>query len=300
MASTPTFILVPGHWHTPTHLRPLTTALSDRGLPYKTQQLHTVGRKPPGPRPCYSDDVSVIYTAVTTELLAGRDVCLVLHSYAGVPGAEAVNCLLKDGVVETPDFRRWDFGYAPPEGIPYKPLGSLVKVVFIAAYTIPAGVNIDPKDFVGPSNPGFSIDSHNMTHMASPWHFFFSDLPLSAAKPYVDACAETYYVGPMHLTSERWKKARVSTLICAKDNAIPRSKQEGMWEWLVKREEERDDARMAEEEEDEWGKMVEWIDACHAPWVKKADDVAAFLARGIANAKGKAKVDGGVERSGWA
>ncbi len=164
--SPPTFVLVPGHWHTATHLHPLTTALKNRGLPYATRQLHTVGRKPPGPRPCFSDDVSVIYTAVTTELLQGRDVVLVLHSYAGVPGAEAVNCLIKDGVVDKVGEERPDSGVAVPghttqngdRDVPQSKRGRLLKVIFIAAYVFPAKMIIDPKDFVGPDNPGFSID----------------------------------------------------------------------------------------------------------------------------------------------
>lgn len=164
----PTFLLVPGHWHTPTHLAPLTQALTARNLPTRTLQLHTVGRKPlASPRPTYSDDVSVIYTAVIHEILAGRDVVLVLHSYAGMPGAEAVNCLVKDGVVEGASSGRPDSGVQmmPAANVEdgmtekgVKRMGALVRVVFIAAYIFPAKAPIDPKDFVGPENPGFSID----------------------------------------------------------------------------------------------------------------------------------------------
>lgn len=166
----PTFILVPDHWHTPKHLSPLTTALDSFALPNTALRLHTVGRKPNGsPRPTYSDDVSVIYTAVTQRLLAGKDVVLVLHSYAAMPGAEAVNCLIKDGVVDGVNMARPDSGIAIPErsepaeeGAQSPPekkrMGKLLRVIFIAAYVYPAKTKIDPRSFVGPDNPGFSID----------------------------------------------------------------------------------------------------------------------------------------------
>lgn len=166
----PTFILVPGHWHTPKHLKPLTTALDSLALPNTALQLHTVGQKPKGsPRPSYSDDVSVIYTAVTQRILAGTDVVLVLHSYAGMPGAEAVNCLIKDGVVDGVNIVRPDSGIAMPnqgqqaddsaQSPPEKRrMGRLLRVIFVAAYIFPAKTKIDPRSFVGPDNPGFSID----------------------------------------------------------------------------------------------------------------------------------------------
>jgi hypothetical protein len=158
----PTILLVPGHWHTISHLKPLTTALANLTPPLTTLpvQLHTVGRKPPGaPRPNFSDDVSVIYSAVAKELIGGRDVCLVLHSYAGMPGAEAVNCLVNDGVVDGAGLGGSDENGA--EGSRRR--GKLVRVVFIAAYIFPAKLVIDPKDFVGPDNPGFSIDVRTLS-----------------------------------------------------------------------------------------------------------------------------------------
>lgn len=163
--NTPTFVIFPGHWHTTAHLLPLTKALDARSIPSKTVQLYTVGRKPAiaGVKPPrYSDDVSVIYAGVVQELFEGRDVVLVLHSYAGIPGAEAVNRLIKDGVVEGVSTTRPDSGVQVPEPeedeTPSKPMGSLVRIVFIAAHILPAKFLMDPKDYVGPDNPGFTID----------------------------------------------------------------------------------------------------------------------------------------------
>lgn len=149
--SGPTFVLVPGHWHTLTHLESLTHMLTRQGYRIRGVQLHSVGLKPQ--RPKFSDDVSVVYGAVVQELILNRDVCLVLHSYAGMPGAEAVNRLIIDGALE------------PLEG-----RGRLARVVFIAAYTFPAGFVMDARAMMGPENPGFTIDV---------CHSFSSDLCLT-------------------------------------------------------------------------------------------------------------------------
>lgn len=111
-------------------------AQNHRAIPI---QLHSVGIKTP--RPTFADDVNVIYNAVSTSLSSGQDVCLVVHSAAGMPGAEAINRLIAEGALE------------PKEG-----RGKLRRVVFIAAYVFPAGMVFDAKDFIRPEDPYFSID----------------------------------------------------------------------------------------------------------------------------------------------
>lgn len=242
---TPTFVLIPGHWHTLSHLTPLISTLTSRGHLTTATQLHSVGLKPT--RPTFSDDVCVIYAAVTRTLIAGSDVCLVLHSYAGMPGAEAVNRLISDGALE------------PCEG-----RGRVVKIVFIAAYTFPAGFVMDARAMMGPDNPGFTISPTpssggiEMTHMASPWHYFFNDLPLSAAKPFVDTLGPTYYLGTgPKISSDKWRKAPITALLCKRDNAVPGKKQEQIWK----------------------GMESEWIDAGHSPYVSRPEEVADILVR---------------------
>ena len=138
-ASNPTFVIVPGHWHPLSHLTPLVDALNERGYRARPLQLHSVGAK--STRPTFSDDVCVIYSAVVRELIRGNDVCLVVHSYAGMPGAEAVNKIISDGALEPGDGR-----------------GRLIRTVFIAAYTFPAGFVMDVRAMLGPENPAFEID----------------------------------------------------------------------------------------------------------------------------------------------
>src|ERR1700761_7549840 len=113
-AKSPTYILVPGHWHTVKHLEPLVTALQERAKQAKPVQLHSVGLKETASRPNFADDVSVIYAAAVHELLAGNDVVLVLHSYAGMPGAQAVNRLIIDGALRPRERENGTEGSPPP------------------------------------------------------------------------------------------------------------------------------------------------------------------------------------------
>jgi hypothetical protein len=134
--------------------------------------------------------------------------------------------------------------------------------------------------------------------MSSPWHYFFNDLPLSLAKPYVDACEQTYYVGPMSLHSENWRKARITAIVCTKDNAMPLKRQEGMWGWLEEEEElEGGDtdgdgfwdgygdgslyaAQRSGPKGGEQRRVLERIQACHSPWVSRAKELAGLIGKG--------------------
>lgn len=138
-SSLPTFVLVPGLWHTTVHMQPLVDVLTRQEYPTKTIQLRSVGLKTP--RPTFQDDVQLIYDTVTQELQAGRDVCLVTHSFSGMPGAESLNKLIADGVL------------SPKEGY-----GNLIRAIFIAAFSFPAGFVLDACELLGSEDPGLSID----------------------------------------------------------------------------------------------------------------------------------------------
>lgn len=138
-STNPVFLLVPGHWHTRSHLTPLSEALEKRGYRSRSLQLHSVGEKKT--RPTFSDDVCVIYAAIARELIRGNDVCIVLHGYAGMPGAEAVNHIIKDGGLE-----------------PCTGRGRLIRTVFMAAYAFPAGFVMDVRALLKSESPAFEID----------------------------------------------------------------------------------------------------------------------------------------------
>lgn len=216
----PTILLVPGHWHTIFHAQPLLATLTNRGYSARALQQTSVGLKPP--RPSFATDVSLITSSILAELDEGKDVALIMHSVAGICGAEALNQVLSDIASKN------DSGSTQS-----KPRGRIVHVLLIAAYIFPAGVVMDAATFVGPSNPGFSISDEpgtdKLLHMADPAHRFFNDLPPSLAQPFVEALEPTYYLhqGPV-VSSETWRSLPCTYLVCERDNAVAVELQEGM------------------------------------------------------------------------
>ena len=97
-----------------------------------------------------------------------------------------------------------------------------------------------------------------MSQMSSPWHHFFNDLPLSTAKPFVDALSPSYYLKPGPcISSDRWRKGPVTALLCRRDNAVPAERQDKIWRGIQR----------------------EWIEAGHSPFVSRPEEVAGVLER---------------------
>ena len=232
-------IFVTGHWHTSFHAQPLLKVLRDRDATAQAVQLASVGRKEP--RPEFKDDVSLIRDAVQAELDNGKDVLLVLHSYAGMPGAEATNQLIASGALDRVNGK-----------------GQLIRVLFIAAYVFPAGQVADAKNFIGPHDPHFSIDFEKGINLfADPYAGFFNDMSKEEAQPFLDALDITYYLGDGPLvTSETWRQVSSTYVICEQDQAVPLARQEGLAAGMQRQVR---------------------INAAHSPYVSQPEKVAEIL-----------------------
>lgn len=204
-------VFIPGHWHTLFFTRPLVASVEKLGHKITPSQLASVGRKIL--RPTFSDDVNGIRDAVLNVLEKGDDAILVLHSYAGMPGSEAVNQLIDLGVLETQGEK-----------------GNLRRIVYIAAYMFPAGFKMDAKMFIGDSDPMFSIDDNTgFTHFSDPYTGFFNDMSREDAQPYIDQIGDTYYLGADPcITSENWRKAPLFYIQAERDQAMPIDRQVGI------------------------------------------------------------------------
>ncbi|KAF8865736.1 alpha/beta-hydrolase [Acephala macrosclerotiorum] len=91
--SKPVFVCVPGASHSHLMWEPLKVALSFHGYTAVPLALPSVGGNPPTYD--FSEDVQAIRNLVTEISDSGSDVILVLHSYAGLPGGEALQGLGK-------------------------------------------------------------------------------------------------------------------------------------------------------------------------------------------------------------
>ncbi|KAI0482285.1 Alpha/beta hydrolase fold-1 [Xylariaceae sp. FL0804] len=85
-ATKPTIVAFPGAFHPASCLDAMARALEDLGFSVETYTLPSVG-KPSG---SIEDDIAYFRSVLTRHLDAGREVILVVHSYAGVPGGASI------------------------------------------------------------------------------------------------------------------------------------------------------------------------------------------------------------------
>ncbi|KAJ9151765.1 hypothetical protein NKR23_g2924 [Pleurostoma richardsiae] len=117
MADKPTFIFVPGAWHRPASFEPLMQHLAGLGYPSVDVTLPSVDSDPVVESA--QQDIDAVLDATAAVIDSGRDAVVVLHSYGGLVGIEAVGKLLAR--------RR-------KEETPAAGSGRIRRLVFIAAH----------------------------------------------------------------------------------------------------------------------------------------------------------------------
>ncbi|GFF44459.1 hypothetical protein IFM58399_07298 [Aspergillus lentulus] len=118
-----TIVFVPGAWITPDFYQPFLDALTKAGYPVRYAGYPSLDPADPTSADCKADSdaiASVIRPLVEDE---ARDVLLVMHSYAGMPGAAAAK------------------GLAKTERMQQGKSGGIVGMVFIAAFLVPEGLS---------------------------------------------------------------------------------------------------------------------------------------------------------------
>lgn len=90
MSVKPTIILVPGAWHKANAYRPLSSGLESAGYKVIGIDLPSVVAEGDEPTPDYDADRDVIAAAIKSEVDSGNQVAIVVHSYGGIPGSEAI------------------------------------------------------------------------------------------------------------------------------------------------------------------------------------------------------------------
>lgn len=116
----PTFVLVPGAWHRPGIYSRVMDTLGAHGYPTVGLPLPSAGAKPPNTS--FDEDVNGIRDSLTKLVdTEEKEVILVVHSYTGMPGAEAPKGL----------------GKKERQGKGLK--GGVVRLVYIMAFAMPEG-----------------------------------------------------------------------------------------------------------------------------------------------------------------
>ncbi|KAL5360149.1 alpha/beta-hydrolase [Aspergillus floccosus] len=237
----PTLIFAPGAWFPTTAFAPLIDKLTLEH-PCATiafpsiQQATNVHNLAP--------DIAAVRDLVEPLVHAGKEIVLVVHSWAGLP----VNSALE--------------GLSAAHRARDGKTGGVVKICFIAAFVPVVGESV--LDAVADVPEWWVVDDENKTVTTSdPLGLFFHDVPDGAqwvrelrphawATKVAPAQAEAF----MHIPS--------SYLLCEDDRALPLAIQEAMVE------------RMRE-----MGAVVETerIETAHTPWLVRPEQVADYIRR---------------------
>ncbi|KAF2160491.1 hypothetical protein M409DRAFT_59966 [Zasmidium cellare ATCC 36951] len=221
------------------HVQPTLDVLKTRG--HNAISIDLLAIDTSKPRPTWEQEVLHITNSVLSQLTSGRDVVLVLHSYAGLPGCEALNRIVQAGALQPTAERK----------------GRLLKAIFFYAHHAPTGLVMDVKAFVGPQNPAFSIDeSTDLAYHDQPYELFFNDIPTKEeAKPYLDEIKPMWYIpGGGAIASDDWQQAPRSIVASSKDKALLPEILNQMWG--------------GHQEE------IVWTETAHTPFMTQPEEIA--------------------------
>ena len=124
--SKPTFVFVPGAWHSPDAYDKVIGGLKAHGYSSVKVKLPSVGGAPATYD--FKEDVNTITGAVTGVVEEEKDVIVISHSYSGQPVGEIPRELSKN--------ERESKGLK----------GGVVRLVFIMAFLVPEGFQAAPRD----------------------------------------------------------------------------------------------------------------------------------------------------------
>lgn len=96
MASKPTFVLVPGMWHRPAFFNKLKDHLSQRGLSSVAIDMPSSATGTNAAIVSREPDIEAIASVIRRILVRGDDVVVLMHSFGGISGSEAVGRILEE------------------------------------------------------------------------------------------------------------------------------------------------------------------------------------------------------------
>lgn len=118
----PTIILIPGAWHKGPTFEPVATILRDQGYEAETITLPSAGG--PASTTAYDDAEHIQRQYLEPLISSKRNVILLMHSYAGVPGTESVK------------------GFARKDLAAQGKKGGVVGLVYLSSFIVPAGASV--------------------------------------------------------------------------------------------------------------------------------------------------------------
>ena len=127
--SKPTFVIVPGGWHSAPHYEVLVCHLKAAGHPVLVASLPSLNASDPSVATCHADAKAVRQQLIPLIETESKDVVVIAHSYGGIPGGGSASGLSKS--------TRTREGKA----------GGVIGLVYMSAFVVPEGMSL--LDFLG-------------------------------------------------------------------------------------------------------------------------------------------------------
>lgn len=244
MASNTTVVFVPGAWHSPDAFKDVGAQLEKSGYRARYVDLVSVGASPA--LKDFSADVKAVRSVIKPEVDEERNVVVVVHSYGGLPGNEAVKDLDLDS--------RKKAGKK----------GGVSHIFFCCSFIIDEGQSLHSA-FGNQDLPWFNIDDKKeIVRPDTPENIFYNDLSEADVKKWV-AALQTHSYQTFHskVTNPAWRTVPSTYLYCLKDQAIPIHIQKMMVEQTAKGVPVRTDT----------------LDAGHSPFINMPQETAEAIKR---------------------
>ncbi|OJJ70087.1 hypothetical protein ASPBRDRAFT_181694 [Aspergillus brasiliensis CBS 101740] len=222
-----TVVFVPGAWITPSLYQPFLDSLNKAGYSVSYADYPSLEPADPVKADCQADTEAIAKTLHNLVEEEARDVLLVMHSYAGMPGAAAAR------------------GLAKSQRSKENKKGGVLGLIFIAAFVVPEGLSC--AGLQGGNLPPWILLDQPSDQLNYP------DDPIGNFAPEVDSVlvkdleahlkphATLAFTSPQ--PAPAWAdeafQGRLAFIVTALDKAVPKEAQYGMMaatekQWVVK------------------------------------------------------------------
>ncbi|KAE9576845.1 hypothetical protein CGCF415_v010903 [Colletotrichum fructicola] len=207
-AELPTIVFTPGAWHGPQSFDLVRAGLTLKGYESEAITLPSVGAEPA--TVSLDEDAAVLRSTLTTLADAGKQIVLVVHSYGGMVGANAVSGL----------------GYQQRAN--NSETGGVIMMVYLAAFAAPTSTSLVDM-LSGEFLPWMRADGDKV-YADTPETIFYADVdPVLKAKAIAELSWESKRVFSDDATYEPWNEGiEVMYFHTQQDQAIPLATQEAM------------------------------------------------------------------------
>ena len=248
MSSKPVILFVHGAWHQPAHFKHIMRKFEDAGYRTICPQQPTFGRHGAELTSLSMyDDAACVRDTIISLLEEGQLIVVVMHSYGGVVGSQAVESA---------------FGVRPRESL--GKAGGILKLVYMCAFLLPLNASLG--DAFGGSLPPFiTIHPDGSCEMQDSRSKFYSLLDdITAAKNLELTRPHVAKAQLDRLTNAGYLGHDVAYIVSTQDQALLEGMQRSMIASLEGLE-----------------KQVEVYEVAgdHSPYLSKAQDVVAIITR---------------------